>query len=359
MDKKYNSVNDYKLAAKSILPEDIYNYLVGGSDDSKTLERNIDAYQQYQIRPRRLIDVSKIDTSVSLFGVNWKSPILIAPVGFQGLFHTNGEIATAKAANRSKHQMIVSTVSNASYSEIAKEFETTKPWFQLYPTKNRATTKILIETAEANGCDTLVLTVDVPVLGNRTEHARRIMENHRDFGSGGTGQNIKRRLGNLDKITTDTTPHDPTMTWQILPLIRSWTKMNLVIKGIMTAEDAELALEYGVDGIIISNHGGRQLESGLSTLECLEEVVQAVKGQIPILIDGGIRRGTDIFKALALGANAVCVGRAFCYGLAVEGTQGVENILALLQEELVRNMQLAGVIDLKILNEKYIQLKKF
>ena len=349
MDKKYNSVNDYKLAAKSILPEDIYNYLVDGSDDSKTLERNIYAYQQYQIRPRRLVDVSKIDTSISLFGTKWKSPIIVAPVGFQGLFHANGEIATAKAANQSKHQMIVSTVSNASYSEIAKEFDKQKPWFQLYPTKNRATTKTLVQTVEANGCDTLVLTVDVPVLGNRTEHARRIMQN----------KNVKRKLGNLDKVTSDTTPHDPTMTWKILPLLRSWTKMNLVIKGIMTAEDAKLALKYGIDGIIISNHGGRQLESNLSTIECLEEVVEAVKGQIPILIDGGIRRGTDIFKALALGANAVCVGRAFCYGLAVDGAKGVENVLELLQEELIRNMQLAGVTDLKKLNEAYVRLKKF
>ena len=349
MDKKYNSVNDYKLAAKEVLPEDIYNYLVDGSDDSRTLQRNIEAFQQYQIRPRRLVDVSKIDTSVSLFGVDWKSPIMIAPVGFQGLFHPDGEIATAKAAHQSKHQMIVSTVSNASYSEIAQEFDQQKPWFQLYPTKSRATTKILVKTAESNGCNTLVLTVDVPVLGNRTEHARRIMEN----------RNVKRRLGNLDQITDDTTPHDPTMTWEILPLLRSWTKMNILIKGIMTAEDAQLALEYGVDGIIISNHGGRQLESNLSTMECLEEVVAAVKGQIPVLIDGGIRRGTDIFKALALGAKAVCLGRAFCYGLAVDGAQGVENILKLLQEELVRNMQLTGVTDLKLLNEKSLQLKRF
>ena len=177
MNKKYNSINDYKLAAKAILPEDNYNYLVGGSEDNRTLERNIYAYQHYQIRPRRLVDVSQIDTSISLFGVDWKSPIILAPVGFQGLFHKNGEIATAKAANQSNHQMTVSTVSNASYKEIAQEFENVKPWFQLYPTKNRATTKILVEAAEANGCDTLVLTVDVPVLGNRAGHALRIMQN--------------------------------------------------------------------------------------------------------------------------------------------------------------------------------------
>ncbi len=335
---------DLKQKAKEVLPSEVFDYLAKGTEDDLTLNRNISAYHQYQIRPRRLVDVRNIDTAVTLFGQQWQSPIAIAPVGFQGVFHENGEIATAKAAEAKQHLILVSTVSNFSYQDISQHC-TRKPWFQLYPTTNRDYTKLLLERAEKNGCPVLVLTVDLPILGNRVVHVREM----------GHLSRLKNKYGNLQFFDDDFKLHDPSMTWDMIAWLRKHCSMKIVLKGIVRADDAQLALDYGADGIIISNHGGRQLESNLSTIECLEEIAQIVDKKIPLLIDGGIRRSTDIIKALALGADAVCVGRAFCYGLAAYGQAGVEKALEILQEELIRNMMLTGVNTLKDLNASFVR----
>ncbi len=347
--KKFYNIHEFKAKAKKILPQESYEYLKGGAEDERTLQRNISEYQNFQIRPRRLVDVTNVDTSVNILGEQWKSPIVLCPVGTQGIFHEDGEKATARAADHMDHLMMVSTLSTFSYQEVAAEMKR-KPWFQLYPTENLEIAKELLRRAEDNGCEVLVLTIDFPVPGNRERSTRFLFANQE--------VNINMRKGNLDSLVTNETVFNASMTWDIIDWLRAHCTMKIVLKGIMTQEDALLALEHKVDGIVVSNHGGRQLESDWSTIECLEEVIQAVNGQIPVLMDGGIRRGSDIFKAMALGANAVCIGRAFIYGLAANGQKGVEEVLALLQEELVRTMQLAGLPNFHQIQGRFVQRKK-
>lgn len=340
------SIKHLREAAAEKLDPDAYTYLEGGADDMETLCRNLRAFQFYQIRPRRLVDVRQIDTSTTIFGKTWDSPIFLAPIGFQQLFTKEGVLATARAAANKKQLMVASTVTYHAFDAIADQFSDYTPWFQLYPTTNRTITKRLIQNAEASGSEVLVITTDVPVVGNRENHAKIILSNT-------VGKN--QQMGNLPDLALDESFHDPGMTWDIIPWIRSFSEMKIVLKGIMTAEDAYTALDYQVDGLYISNHGGRQLDSNLSTIECLEEIVTAVNNQVPVFIDGGFRRGTDVFKALALGATAVGIGRPYIYGLASHGQVGVEKALDIFQAELVRNMKLAGVVNLDKLNNKYVK----
>ncbi|MDW3647957.1 MAG: alpha-hydroxy acid oxidase [Bacteroidia bacterium] len=333
------NVYGFQKAAQKILGKESFEYLDSGADDGLTYQRNMDIFKQLQIKPRRLMDVSKIDMSVKFFGKAYRTPIMLAPVGLQDRFHPEAELATARAAKKSGHLMIASTVSKSSITEIGQVFDgEQKPWFQLYPTDDLEFREKLIKRAEAAGCTALVLTIDVPVLGNREYHGQKL-QTAIDKGSQG--------MGNLSTMPEGVSFLDPAMAWRSIPWLKVRTKMRIFLKGIMCKEDARLAIEHGVDGIIVSNHGGRQLESNLSTMEVLEEVVEIVNGRIPILLDGGIRRGTDIFKALALGAKAVCLGRPYIYGLSVAGEEGVSRVLEILESELKRNMQLAGVRSLE------------
>lgn len=340
------SIKHLRQAAEAKLDSDSYTYLEGGADDMETLCRNLRAFQSYQIRPRRLVDVRKIDTRRTIFGKTWANPIFLAPIGFQQLFTKDGALATARAAANKNQLMVASTVTYHTFEAIANHFSNYKPWFQLYPTTDRDITKRLIQNAEAAGSEVLVITTDVPVVGNRENHAKIIL-------SKTVGKN--QQMGNLPDLGLDQSFHDPGMTWDIIPWIRSFSQMKIILKGIMTADDAYLAMDYQVDGIYISNHGGRQLESNLSTIECLEEIATAVAGQLPLFIDGGFRRGTDVFKALALGATAVGIGRPYIYGLASHGQAGVEKVLDIFQSELTRNMQLAGVVSLQELDQRFVK----
>jgi len=341
----FQNIWNFKTAAKEKLTQHAFDYLVGGADDLRTFNRNMEAFHHFQIRPRRLIDVRNVDTSIELFGKKYASPIFLAPIGFQGLFHREGEIPAVKAAAAKNILSIASTVTTKSFSEISAAVET-PPWFQLYTTSDRVTTTRLLDQAKKNNCKTIVLTVDVPVPGNREKHIGILTGNMR----------TENALGNFNDGGAN---FDASLTWDFIPWFRKNYDMKLFIKGIMTAEDAAMALDYEVDGIIVSNHGGRQLESDLSTIEVLEEISKTINGAIPILIDGGIRRGTDIFKALALGATAVGIGRPYIYGLATNGQAGVENVLEILQNELMRNMQLAGTTSISKINKKYVREKKF
>ena len=339
------NVFDFEKLSRKVMGEDALLYLNGGADDLKTVQINADAYQEIQIRARRLIDVTHVSTQVELLGQDLDNPIIMSPVGFQKFFHPDGEIGAAKAAVKKKHQMIVSSVSNYSVNEIAERSQA-KLWFQLYPTVDRKVTAKLLERAEKAGCKVCVLTVDSPVLGNR-ERGGTTLTKLMD------GNILK--MGNYEGILPEgTTFDDAGLTWDIIAWLRDNCDMKIVLKGIVTREDAALALQHKVDGIIVSNHGGRQLESLRATVDCLPEIVEEIKGQMPILIDGGIRRGTDVFKALALGATAVCIGRPFCWGLGAMGQEGVEMVLDLLKAELIRDMQLAGTAAIDKITRNHI-----
>ncbi len=334
----YKNIHEIEKAARQSMALDAFSYLLGGADDKRTVSLNSSAFQKYYLRPRRLVDVSSIDTSLSILGQSYSSPIMIAPLGIQRLFHPQGEIATANAAASLGHNMVASTVSNHAFPEIAEVFPERKPWFQLYATTNREVTKILVEKAEKAGAPVLVVTVDVPVIGNREKHAKMLTD---------TANGRAMTMGNLAGLTKDEDKiHDASLTWDFIAWLKERTEMKIVLKGIQTKEDTLLCLAHNVDGIIVSNHGGRQLETDRATVDCLEEVCKAANGKIPVLMDGGIRRGTDILKVLALGAKAVCIGRAFCFGLAVGGENGVSRVLEILQEELIRDMRLLGVRSL-------------
>lgn len=339
------NIFDLEKLSRKIMGQDALLYLNGGADDMLTVKANVEAYRIIRIRARRLIDVRKVSTSIELFGQPLDNPIILSPVGFQQFFHSGGEIATAKASVKKKHQMIVSSASNFSVNEIAHESQANL-WFQLYPTPDRKITKLLLDQAEQAGCKVCVLTVDTPVLGNRER--------------GGTTLNKlleakELKMGNFEGILpTGMSITDPGMTWEMIDWLRANYSMKIVLKGIVTREDAVLSKEKRVDGVIVSNHGGRQLESNRATIECLPEVVEVINGDFPVLIDGGIRRGTDIFKALAIGANAVCIGRPFCWGLGAMGQQGVELALDMLKTELIRDMQLAGATSISKIKKDYI-----
>lgn len=341
----FRNVFDLEAQSRKIMGNDAIEYLNGGADDLRTVKANAEGYRKFQIRERRLIDVTNISTRIELFGQTLASPIILSPVGFQKFFHPDGELATARAAASRKHQLVVSTVSNYPVGEIATAYGSNL-WFQLYPTSDRKITKVLLEKAEQAGCTLCMLTVDTPVLGNRETSATTLLK---------LIEAGELKMGNLEGILPKGQSFtDMTMTWELIDWLHTNCKMKIVIKGIVTKEDAALAVKYGADGVVVSNHGGRQLESDRGTIECLTEVVDEIKGRIPVLIDGGVRRGTDVFKALAIGADAVCIGRPFCWGLGALGQPGVEMALDILDAELVRDMRLAGATSIDQINRDFV-----
>lgn len=337
---KPESLFELEQVARAKMSADAFLYLNGGADDLLTIKSNTESFRKIQLRARRLVDVSKVSTEVELFGNTLANPILLSPVANQRYFHPDGEIATARAAKTADHVMIASSLSNFTINEIVEK-SNVDSWFQLYASTSRDVTKKLIQRAESAGCKVLVLTIDSPVVGNREKFSLI------NFG-------ILRKANYEDIKAPGYSTLDPGMTWDIVDWLKKSTSMKIVLKGIVTHEDATIAYKKGVDGIIVSNHGGRQLESNRATIDCLPEVVNAVQGKIPVLIDGGIRRGTDIFKALALGAKAVCIGRPFCWGLGAYGQSGVELALTILKDELKRDMQLAGTTSLAAISSNYV-----
>ncbi len=344
-------VFDFRAVAERNLPPAHYGYIATGVDGEGTLAANRRAFENTGIRARRLVDVSDPDTRVTLFGREWPSPIGIAPCGSQRAFHPEGEIAVARAARTLDHLQMLSTVATAGIEEVG-EARGEPVWYQLYPTTSFDATRRLVVRAEAAGCPALALTVDLPAGSNRitTELAARL--DNRECGAchrpGFANYVSRKRM--FDGIEVEDASgrsrfaglNQPRLTWDVVGRLRDLTSMKLLLKGIVTAEDAALCLEHGVDGIVVSNHGGRAEESGIGALESLPEVAQAIDGRIPVLFDSGIRRGVDIFKALALGADAILVGRAYLWGLAAFGEAGVEAVLRLLRAEFRLAMQLAG-----------------
>jgi isopentenyl diphosphate isomerase/L-lactate dehydrogenase-like FMN-dependent dehydrogenase len=342
-------VFEIERAARGKLSLPTLHFIANGADDGKTLAANREAFDDWAIRVRRLVDVSHIDTTTTVLGQNLEVPIIIAPAGNQQAIHPDGELATARAARAMGNLMIASTVSNYSVGEIGKAAGPL--WFQLYASPDRRLMQKLIRDAEAAGCRVLVLTVDSNTRGNR--EGERWWS--RVAGGPAEGGASRLPLGNFTGYDGPPRVGDVALNWDIIEWIRAQTGMKLVLKGIVTREDAALAVERGVDGIIVSNHGGRQEESLRATLTCLPEVVQAAGGRVPVLIDGGFRRGTDAFKALALGASAICIGRPYLWGLGAFGEEGVSRVLVILREELKRIMQFAGTTSLGAIKPAYLE----
>lgn len=340
-------VFDFERLARAKLPPAHWGYLKTGVDGDATLRANDAGFANYSLRVRRMVDISRVDTSVSLFGVTWPSPIFLDPVGSQRAFHADGEIASAQAARARTHLQILSTVASTGVEDVnAARGEPV--WFQLYPTDQWPVTAALVDRVRAAGCPVLVLTVDLQAGSNRIALAREMRRDRRDCtgchtASTRLADEIARKpmFRGLDvEAVEDLTRRD--MTWECVERLRDLWPRKLVLKGLVTREDAVLAVEYGVDGIIVSNHGGRAEDSGRASIDSLAEIAPAVAGRVPVLMDGGVRRGADVFKALALGADAVGIGRPYIWGLASFGRAGVERVLEILQSELTGNMRQAG-----------------
>lgn len=354
---EFINLADYEIAAKQKLPQMAFDYYASGACDQITLYQNQQAYRQIFLKNRVLQDVSQCDLTTTLFGEKIAIPILIAPAAFQAMADPEGEIATAKGANACQTIMTLSTLSNKPVEEVVKA--TAFPvWFQLYVYKDRKATHDLIQRAELAGCKALVFTVDAPYLGKRDADMRNLFALPAgliaaNMEAAGAGE-VSRKLGTSGLMEYFIQKIDPALTWQDIDWLKSITTLPIILKGIGCAEDAKLAVECGVDGIIVSNHGGRQLDTVRSTIRVLPEVVEAVEDRLPVLIDGGIRRGTDVLKALALGAKAVLIGRPILWALAVNGSQGVQNVLTILKKELRLAMALTGCRTLAEINRNLI-----
>ncbi len=331
-------VFDFEKLAKSKLPTAHYGYLATGVDGDRTLQANRDAFDKVKLRMRRLIDPTQVDMRTTLFGREWPTPIVLCPVSSQRAFHEDGELATARAAKAKNHLQILSTVTTTSVEEVTQE-RGAPLWYQLYPLNDWEATKEMIQRAEAAGSEAIVLTVDLAADSNRLTLERMIRLDTRNCSTCHSENRFERKPMIPKKEGIE---FESKLTWDYVEQLKATTKLKLLVKGIETAEDTQLCLQHGVDGIIISNHGGRASETGRGTLESLPEMAAVINRKIPLLIDGGFRRGTDIFKALALGADAVCIGRPYIWGLASFGQEGVETVLQILRDELEMVMGQAG-----------------
>lgn len=353
------NVFDFEAVMRRNVAPAHFGCMATGIDDEVTLRANRDGFLKFQLRPRRLVDVSKVDTSTTLFGTTYGSPIILAPVGGQQMYHRDGEIAVARAARAGNHLMILSTQSNSSPEEVIAR-RGAAVWFQLYATNKWEVTKTFVSRAERAGCSALVITVDRNGGRNQETLLRLERTNKRDCTAchdrSSLSANYARRpmydgvdLSGLSNIQSSA------LTWETIARIRDSTHMKILLKGILTQEDAALAVGNGLDGIIVSNHGGRSEDSGRSTIEALPEIVERVGGRVPVLIDSGFRRGTDIAKALCMGAAGVCIGRPYIWGLGAFGQPGVDRVLELLRSELQAIMQQLGAPTLRHLVPEMVQ----
>jgi 4-hydroxymandelate oxidase len=319
------SLSDFESEAQARIPSGAWARVAGGAADELTLRSNREAYDRIRLNPRILVDVSKIDTRVDLLGQRLPFPILLAPVGGQSFIHPEGEIASARGAAAANAIYIISSSSSRKVEDIARSGKG-PVWFQLYVQKDRAFTRDLVERAEDSGCRALCVTVDSPTFGarNREERSRSELP--------------ERELPNLQGPDF----LDPSLTWKDIDWLRSFARTPVLLKGVLNPEDARIAVEAGVSGIIVSNHGARNLDTLPATIDALPLVAEKVRGRIPVLVDGGIRRGTDIVKALALGASAVGIGRPYLWGLGISGAEGVARVVEILLKELQLAMALTG-----------------
>jgi 4-hydroxymandelate oxidase len=346
---QFTNLIELEALARERLEQGAFEYIAGGADDEVTIRRNREDFASIGLRPRYLVDVSHIDTATTVLGNPLSFPVMLAPTAGHKLCCTEGEVATARAAASAGVIQVLSTLSTTRMEEVAEATDAPK-WFQLYIYKDRGVTRHLVERAEAAGFKALCVTVDVPAIGNRERDRRNMFAFPPEL-----------PLANLIDVQLENMPvgvvgaasesglgayiaskWDPSLTWADIDWIRSITRLPVAIKGILTAEDALLAAEHGVTSVVVSNHGGRQLDGAPSGIAALPEVAEAVGDRLEVLVDGGFRRGTDVLKALALGARAVLIGRPYMYALAVGGEEAMTAMLAILRQELVNAMALTG-----------------
>jgi isopentenyl diphosphate isomerase/L-lactate dehydrogenase-like FMN-dependent dehydrogenase len=356
--KEALDVFDFEPVAKKNVPPAHFGYMVTGIDDEVTLRANREGFMKFQLRPRRLVDVSTIDMTTEILGAKYDSPIVIAPTSSNRAFHPDGEVAVAKAARIGNHLQMLSTVATTSIEE-AIAARGAPVWFQLYPTRKREVAEALARRAERAGSPVVVVTVDGPAAVNweTLVRLRRTDTRQCDGCHGRTFQDYVARKPNFDGIDVSGIPslNAANLNWDSIKRLRDTVKMKIMLKGILTREDAELAADYGIDGIIVSNHSGRVVDSGRATIEVLPEIIEAVGGRLPVLVDSGFRRGTDIIKALAMGAQAVCIGRPYLWGLGAFGQAGVERVLEILRKETRDAMQEVGAPSIKHLTPAMVQ----
>jgi isopentenyl diphosphate isomerase/L-lactate dehydrogenase-like FMN-dependent dehydrogenase len=324
------NVADFEREAERRLDPGAYGYFAGGAGDEVTLRANVDAFERRTLRPRFLVDVSRVTTETSVLGRPVSMPLLVAPTAFQRLAHADGEAATARAAHAAGTVMCLSTLSSVTPTELAAAAPGGRLWFQLYWSTDRGFTRDLLASVADAGFEAIVLTIDFAAAGRRERDLRNRFALPEDLPS----PNLPHALARVNFHASLGEIVDTSLTWRDLEWLRETCSLPLLLKGVLTAEDALLAVEHGADGIVVSNHGGRQLDGVAASLDALPEVVEAAGERAEILLDGGIRRGSDALKALALGAKAVLAGRAAVWGLAVGGEQGVARVLELLRAEI-------------------------
>jgi 4-hydroxymandelate oxidase len=349
-------VFDFEPVMKKNVPPAHFGYMATGADDEVTLRANREGFRKFELRPRRLVDVSKIDISAEILGTKYDSPIVVAPTGSNRAFHADGEIAVTKAAKAGNHLQILSTVATTSI-EDAIAARGAPVWFQLYTTQRWEATEGLVKRAEAAGAPVIAVTVDVRTPAKWETFVRLRRTDTRDCGSCHGATDYLSRKPNFTGIDLGGVSSTvvTNLTWDLIKRLRDTVKVKLVLKGILAFEDAKLAADAGIDAIVVSNHGGR-VEDGVSaTIDVLPEIVGAVGGRMPILVDSGFRRGSDIVKALALGAQAVCIGRPYLWGLGAFGQPGVERVLGILRAETRTAMQQLGAPSLKDLTPAMVR----
>jgi 4-hydroxymandelate oxidase len=362
IDKPKDAINvfDFEPVARKNVPPAHFGYMASGLDDEVTLRANREGFLKFQLLPRRLNDVSRIDTSVELFGTKYDSPIFVCPTGGNQFFHPDGEVAVAKAARAGNHLQILSTSSNYSVDDVTKA-RGAPIWFQLYASPSFEVAQALIKKADAAGCPVLVVTTD-RVAGRNQETLFRMMRSDtrecsacHDRSSFAARSVRRHNYDGIDLSGITGSGEASNLSWDTVKRMRDVTRMKIVLKGIITPMDAELAVQNGIDGILVSNHGGRGEDNGRSTIDALPEIIAAVKGRIPVIVDSGFRRGTDAVKALAIGAQAVGIGRPYLWGLGAFGQEGVERVLEIVRTETRAAMQQCGVRSVKELNPGFVR----
>lgn len=328
------SLREFEELARARLPHMAFEYIDSGAADEITTRSNRRRYDEIRLRPRVLVDVSRVDTTVTLLGAELPHPILFAPTAYHRLVHPEGELATARAAGRTDTTWVVSTATTTPLEEIARE-ATSPLWFQLYVQSDREVTRALVQLAEEVGCRALCVTVDTPALGARNRQERSRFHFPEGISTPYLDDLNRGRRSHF-------VPEPVALTWTDIEWLRSITRLPVLLKGILTADDARRSVAAGVAGVMVSNHAGRNLDTLPATIDALPEVVDAVSGTTTVIVDGGIQRGTDVVKALALGADAVMIGRPYLYALGVGGAEGAARVLEILLKEFIVAMMLCG-----------------